>query len=105
MPHEKDPSTWPLLATIIATTALGLLWVYAGTTVRRDEILAPAVAVNTPMPSLPFMTGMSRDFCDKMRRDMTNDAVEFDPDSAFDMAMVRAWDTDCQSRHGISIMK
>ena len=40
-----------------------------------------------------------------MRRDIANDAVEFDRDSPLDVAIVKAWDADCRSRHGFAILK
>ena len=105
MPNENDPPTWPLLATIITTTALGLAWVYAGTTMKRQQALSPVVSIIAPIPTVAKVADVSRDFCDKMRRDIANDVVEFDRDSALDMAMLNSWDVDCRSRFGFSIMK
>ena len=87
MPTEKEPSSWPLLISVIVTTSMGLLWVYAGTGVRHGQQPSPAVAV--AVPALASANGLSREACEKLRRDIANDAVEFDPDRPADVAMVK----------------
>ena len=103
--RNKPPSTWPLLISIIVTAGMGLLWVYAGSTFRPIQPRVPPFDVKAPTPAGPLAKGVSQEFCDKMRRDIANDAVEFDPDSPFEMAIVKLWDADCRSRHGFAILK
>ena len=103
MPTEKEPSTWPLLISVIVTTSMGLLWVYAGTGVRHGQ--QPSPAVEAAVPSAPSANSFSREACEKLRRDIANDAVEFDPERPADVAMLQSWDADCRARHGFAILK
>jgi hypothetical protein len=40
-----DQSTWPLLLIVIATTALGLAWVYVGVASNRQQALKAGATV------------------------------------------------------------
>ena len=103
--REKPPSTLPMLGCVIATAAVGLLWVYAGTRNKSLFTQIPAIAPADATPALGRATAVAREFCETMRRDIANDAVEFDPESTLDAAIVKAWDADCRSQHDIAILK
>ena len=105
MPTEKDPSSWPLLISVIVTAIMGLLWVYSGTRNMPPVAQSPTIAPVDVTPGRARATAVAREFCEKMRRDIANDAVEFDPDSPLDVAIVKAWAADCRSQHDITILK
>ena len=105
MPTEKDPSSWPLLISVIVTALMGLLWVYSGPRNMPPVAQSPTIAPVDVTPGRARATAVAREFCEKMRRDIANDAVEFDPDSPLDVAIVKAWAADCRSQHDITILK
>ena len=90
---------------IVGTTLIGILWTYAGTTVDLGKQVARPVVLKAPTLPPPKVNAVTRQFCDRMHRDFANDAVEYDPDGAFDIAMITAWDADCRTLHGIKLLK
>ena len=105
MPLEKQPTKWPTLVVIVATTAVAVLWVYAGTRTRPGQSTSPAADAREVTPTTALAKGLSREACDKLRRDMKTNSVEFDADNPSDVAVVMAWDAACRSSHGIAIFK
>lgn len=43
--REQEPSSWPLLPVVIATTVLGLAWVYVGVVSSRHPLSKASPAV------------------------------------------------------------